>query len=131
MFFTTNYSTKNVKCQMGDKKVKNSRGFTLIETMIAIIILGITALGGIFFLFSSSQFVTDFESDLKGVNLAKETMERFTWRMPQDWIEESGEDPVPGAGNFGSFVNAARRYQIEDKGSYKLLEVSVEISEEE
>ena len=54
---------------------KHSDGFTLIETMLAIAILIIVAMGGVALLTQSQRLVNEADDNLMAINYARDTME--------------------------------------------------------
>ena len=100
-------------------KIKGTYGFTLIEVIVAMAIVGIS-LVMIMQLFSGGLRASRTSCDYtRAVVHAKNTMEELSY------------DPVPGSGNFDDGFNwttEIEAYEEPEESSYKLLKLKVIIS---
>jgi len=64
--------------------MKNAKGFTLIETIVAMVLIAVIVVAGFEFFRYSQRFTIDAELQLKAVNFARRAMEELYW------------SPVPG-----------------------------------
>ena len=110
-----------------------AKGFTLIDMIVGVVLIAIAAIGSLeFYYYCYKFFIARPKPTIEALNFAKESMEELYW------IDSSSAAltlplqapnlPLPTTGNFkelGSRFNGSRSYSVVDKGSYKVLEVTV------
>ena len=114
--------------------MKKTKGFTLIEMLVGIIVISIISVGAFEFFRHCRRFIVDAELRLSAVNFSRETMEGHSWNTEiaetEDWQDDRD---LPAGGEFGSRLydeyDGARQYKVETKtgttGDYKIIEVKV------
>ena len=89
--------------------------FSILEVLIAALILGVTALTLYPMFVSSQQMQTAGRYRLLGTNFARETMETLRARAVTDLVEGSGVDPIRPADHFfNTKLHALRSFEIRD-----------------
>jgi len=118
------------------KAMKNIKaGFSLIEAILAIILIVITAVGAFSYMVYCSRLTLQADTRIVAANFARETVEDLYKRNYSDprLNETTGDglsDPLPSAPVFGGAFRsrhptATRKYTIDDMGDYKLITVKV------
>ncbi len=87
--------------------MKKTKGFTLIEVIVGIIIIAVTSLGAFEFFRYCRYFIVSAELRLSAANFARETMEGHSWDIEHSWWtdgkEEGWQDEfLPEEGTFAS-----------------------------
>lgn len=87
----------------------NSAGFTLVEVMLAVVLVGIVAIGGSRYSFLSAQFI-QYQKDARVANvIATSRMEQLLARPYADYLSDLGSftgpvfmKPVSNSGKFSA-----------------------------
>lgn len=87
-------------------------GFSILEVLIAALIVGVTSLTIYPMFVSSQQMQTAGRYRLLAANFARETME--TLRARRELAPGSGVDPLPADHFFSTRLKALRRFEIRD-----------------
>ena len=105
--------------------MQKAKGFTIIETIIALIIIVIIAVGAFEFLQYCQRFLIDSDLRLMAVNLARETMEEQYWNL--DLADITDSDPLPD-GVLKDKHGGERNYSIADDptGTYKTIKITID-----
>lgn len=107
------------------KRADNKKGITLIETMVAIVVIAIAAVASLqFYAFCQRSFITNAVLNSMAANFARETMEDYYFSDYNDPDLNVGTNTVtlPTMGNHGG----TRNYTVTNKTGYKLIETSVD-----
>lgn len=111
--------------------MKNKRGFTLVEVIIAIVVIGIFMYAGMDVLINSGKSSVTTDSIVVAQSLAEEKMEEI---MSKPYALVSSEASTPFTGGFSSYVSSVNVDWVSDSdldastGSntgYKRIRVSV------
>jgi prepilin-type N-terminal cleavage/methylation domain-containing protein len=86
------------------KKRHKEKGFTLIETMVALAVLTFTLAGMVSLIIINITNAKNIEKNLIAGNLAQEGLEIVRAMRDKDWLD--GND-------FGSFLPATREYRVQ------------------
>ncbi|MCX5667779.1 MAG: prepilin-type N-terminal cleavage/methylation domain-containing protein [Candidatus Omnitrophica bacterium] len=110
--------------------MKNTKaGFSLIEVIIAIILIAIAAIGALSYIVYCNHLTLQVSARIVAANFARETMEGLYKKDYPGLNVTAGDglsDPLPGATAFGGaflsrYSTATRKYTITDMGGYKLI----------
>ena len=101
--------------------MKKTKGFTLVEVLIAIIVIAIIAVAAFEFFRYCQRFILQAELKLMAVNLAREKMEELYWDS------DPPEPPaVPEDIMLTTSHSFERNYTIGDStGNYKIIDVTI------
>lgn len=111
--------------------MKNKRGFTLVEVIIAIVVIGIFMYAGMEVLINSGKSSVTTDSIVVAQSLAEEKMEEI---MSKPYALVSSEASTPFTGGFSSYASSVNVDWVSDSdldastGSntgYKRIRVSV------
>jgi len=111
------------------------KGFSLLEAMIAMVLIAVVVLANFEFFRYSYRMINYAKLRLTAVNLARESMEELYWQAdPPDTTDE--EDPILLSGeiNPGDLYcelrdshGGTRKYSVDgSNGRYKITTVTVE-----
>lgn len=109
---------------------KNKKGFTLVETLISILILAILLAGGMSFYFNSSDFMALAMHKKMALELATEKMEECKRVTTLSALDALDNNPTPGPESISvGGLSATRTTDVSDPGNgesgYRLVEVNV------
>ncbi|MEE9500429.1 MAG: type II secretion system protein [Candidatus Omnitrophota bacterium] len=114
--------------------MKKTKGFTVIEMLVSIILIAIISVGAFEFFGHCRRFIVDTELRLSAANFSRETMEGHSWNFEitnttnSDWEDDAA---LPTGEEFGSRLyeeySGARQYKVETSadGDYNIIEVKV------
>lgn len=88
--------------------------FSILEVLIAALILGITSMTIYPMFVSSQQMQAQGRYRLLAASFARETMETLRARSFHELAEGSGVDPIAGEHPFARGLKALRRFEIRD-----------------
>lgn len=106
--------------------MKKMKGFTLVEVIIAMMIIATISFGGFGFFQYCKRFVVDSELRLTAINLARETMEKLYWNDTLEETADRVDDELPPEA-FQDDYSGGRSHLIttDAEGKYKIIEVTV------
>lgn len=114
--------------------MRKKSGVTLIEVIIAMVVIAIIAVGAFSFFEHCQRFIVDSQLRLIAVNFVRETMEERYWELnPAETPDWAADTPLPTGTGFGSLLRdnygGTRHYRVSaDTGtgtSYRVIETRV------
>ena len=104
--------------------MRKDRGMTLIETLIAIVLIAIVAISGSAYFAFCKRSIINSQSRLMEVNFARDTMERL-YMQPSLAPGNNCPDSL-NAGDFKDSYGGTRSYNVSaPSGGYQVITVTV------
>jgi len=106
--------------------MKRKKGFTLIEAMVAMVLIAVVVVANFEFFRYSYRLINYAELRIKASNLARETMEELYWNPDlADTNGDSMDYNFEESDQFRVDHSGARIHSVNDTNDYKVITVTV------